>query len=162
LLQSLKGADMVFITAGMGGGTGTGAAPHRGPRGRWVWWRCSRGRWGRSRGPSYTMASRRGSDSSPLRRRNEAFQTSETARISASESWRTSRMRDATISWESSGSPSTPSASTSNTRSLSGFGRHRVGHGVTQRPRPCGSTIHGPGAPGDGSGHADAFAFKTL
>ncbi|HMU84653.1 MAG TPA: cell division protein FtsZ, partial [Leptospiraceae bacterium] len=27
LLQSLKGADMVFITAGMGGGTGTGAAP---------------------------------------------------------------------------------------------------------------------------------------
>lgn len=25
--QSLKGADMVFITAGMGGGTGTGAAP---------------------------------------------------------------------------------------------------------------------------------------
>ena len=27
LAQSLKGADMVFITAGMGGGTGTGAAP---------------------------------------------------------------------------------------------------------------------------------------
>lgn len=27
ILQSLKGADMVFITAGMGGGTGTGAAP---------------------------------------------------------------------------------------------------------------------------------------
>ncbi len=27
LLQALKGADMVFITAGMGGGTGTGAAP---------------------------------------------------------------------------------------------------------------------------------------
>lgn len=27
LIQSLKGADMVFITAGMGGGTGTGAAP---------------------------------------------------------------------------------------------------------------------------------------
>ncbi|NLC69693.1 MAG: cell division protein FtsZ, partial [Clostridiaceae bacterium] len=25
--QSIKGADMVFITAGMGGGTGTGAAP---------------------------------------------------------------------------------------------------------------------------------------
>ena len=25
--QSLEGADMVFITAGMGGGTGTGAAP---------------------------------------------------------------------------------------------------------------------------------------
>ena len=25
--QALKGADMVFITAGMGGGTGTGAAP---------------------------------------------------------------------------------------------------------------------------------------
>ena len=25
--QSLKGSDMVFITAGMGGGTGTGAAP---------------------------------------------------------------------------------------------------------------------------------------
>ncbi len=25
--KSLKGADMVFITAGMGGGTGTGAAP---------------------------------------------------------------------------------------------------------------------------------------
>ncbi len=27
LVQALKGADMVFITAGMGGGTGTGAAP---------------------------------------------------------------------------------------------------------------------------------------
>ena len=27
ILQSIKGADMVFITAGMGGGTGTGAAP---------------------------------------------------------------------------------------------------------------------------------------
>lgn len=27
LLQILKGADMVFVTAGMGGGTGTGAAP---------------------------------------------------------------------------------------------------------------------------------------
>lgn len=27
LLQSIKGADMVFVTAGMGGGTGTGAAP---------------------------------------------------------------------------------------------------------------------------------------
>lgn len=27
LLKALKGADMVFITAGMGGGTGTGAAP---------------------------------------------------------------------------------------------------------------------------------------
>lgn len=27
ILQSLKGADMIFITAGMGGGTGTGAAP---------------------------------------------------------------------------------------------------------------------------------------
>lgn len=27
ITQSLKGADMVFITAGMGGGTGTGAAP---------------------------------------------------------------------------------------------------------------------------------------
>ena len=27
LMQSLSGADMVFITAGMGGGTGTGAAP---------------------------------------------------------------------------------------------------------------------------------------
>lgn len=27
LLASLKGADMVFVTAGMGGGTGTGAAP---------------------------------------------------------------------------------------------------------------------------------------
>ena len=25
--EALKGADMVFITAGMGGGTGTGAAP---------------------------------------------------------------------------------------------------------------------------------------
>ena len=25
--DSLKGADMIFITAGMGGGTGTGAAP---------------------------------------------------------------------------------------------------------------------------------------
>ena len=27
ILKSLKGADMVFVTAGMGGGTGTGAAP---------------------------------------------------------------------------------------------------------------------------------------
>ena len=27
ILQALDGADMVFITAGMGGGTGTGAAP---------------------------------------------------------------------------------------------------------------------------------------
>ncbi|MEC7119000.1 MAG: cell division protein FtsZ [Pseudomonadota bacterium] len=27
LLQALEGADMVFVTAGMGGGTGTGAAP---------------------------------------------------------------------------------------------------------------------------------------
>lgn len=27
LLESIKGADMVFVTAGMGGGTGTGAAP---------------------------------------------------------------------------------------------------------------------------------------
>jgi len=27
IMQALKGADMVFITAGMGGGTGTGAAP---------------------------------------------------------------------------------------------------------------------------------------
>ena len=27
LINSLKGADMVFVTAGMGGGTGTGAAP---------------------------------------------------------------------------------------------------------------------------------------
>src|SRR5215216_5015207 len=27
IYESLKGADMVFITAGMGGGTGTGAAP---------------------------------------------------------------------------------------------------------------------------------------
>ncbi|QQE80712.1 cell division protein FtsZ [Alicyclobacillus sp. SO9] len=27
LMNSLKGADMVFVTAGMGGGTGTGAAP---------------------------------------------------------------------------------------------------------------------------------------
>ncbi|MDR3289314.1 MAG: cell division protein FtsZ [Peptococcaceae bacterium] len=27
LLEALKGADMVFVTAGMGGGTGTGAAP---------------------------------------------------------------------------------------------------------------------------------------
>jgi cell division protein FtsZ len=27
ILESLKGADMVFVTAGMGGGTGTGAAP---------------------------------------------------------------------------------------------------------------------------------------
>ena len=26
ILESLKGADMVFVTAGMGGGTGTGAA----------------------------------------------------------------------------------------------------------------------------------------
>ena len=28
--KALEDADMVFITAGMGGGTGTGAAPHRG------------------------------------------------------------------------------------------------------------------------------------
>jgi cell division protein FtsZ len=27
LYQVLKGSDMVFVTAGMGGGTGTGAAP---------------------------------------------------------------------------------------------------------------------------------------
>ena len=27
LLKALQGADMVFVTAGMGGGTGTGAAP---------------------------------------------------------------------------------------------------------------------------------------
>ena len=27
ITQALEGADMVFITAGMGGGTGTGAAP---------------------------------------------------------------------------------------------------------------------------------------
>jgi len=27
LTKALKGADMVFVTAGMGGGTGTGAAP---------------------------------------------------------------------------------------------------------------------------------------
>ncbi|GAG48179.1 unnamed protein product, partial [marine sediment metagenome] len=27
LKEAVKGADMVFITAGMGGGTGTGAAP---------------------------------------------------------------------------------------------------------------------------------------
>src|SRR5690606_14914981 len=27
IAETLKGADMVFITAGMGGGTGTGAAP---------------------------------------------------------------------------------------------------------------------------------------
>jgi len=27
LYQALKGSDMVFVTAGMGGGTGTGAAP---------------------------------------------------------------------------------------------------------------------------------------
>ena len=26
MLESLRGADMVFVTAGMGGGTGTGAA----------------------------------------------------------------------------------------------------------------------------------------
>ena len=27
IAQAVKGADMVFVTAGMGGGTGTGAAP---------------------------------------------------------------------------------------------------------------------------------------
>jgi len=27
IAQAIKGADMVFVTAGMGGGTGTGAAP---------------------------------------------------------------------------------------------------------------------------------------
>ena len=30
IIEALKGADMVFITAGMGGGTGTGAAPRPG------------------------------------------------------------------------------------------------------------------------------------
>ena len=30
LYTVLKGADMVFVTAGLGGGTGTGAAPNRG------------------------------------------------------------------------------------------------------------------------------------
>src|SRR5690554_7506029 len=29
IAESLKGADLIFITAGMGGGTGTGAAPVR-------------------------------------------------------------------------------------------------------------------------------------
>jgi len=29
IAEVLQGSDMVFITAGMGGGTGTGAAPHR-------------------------------------------------------------------------------------------------------------------------------------
>ena len=34
----LKGSDLVFITAGMGGGTGTGAAPGDGAalRARWA------------------------------------------------------------------------------------------------------------------------------
>ena len=27
ITEALRGADMVFVTAGMGGGTGTGAAP---------------------------------------------------------------------------------------------------------------------------------------
>lgn len=27
IIKALQGADMVFVTAGMGGGTGTGAAP---------------------------------------------------------------------------------------------------------------------------------------
>ena len=30
IAEALRGADMVFITAGMGGGTGTGAAPKSG------------------------------------------------------------------------------------------------------------------------------------
>ena len=44
IAKILEGTDMVFITAGMGGGTGTGAAPivaDLGPRSRvfsrWVW-----------------------------------------------------------------------------------------------------------------------------
>jgi cell division protein FtsZ len=44
LYEVLKGSDMVFVTAGMGGGTGTGAAPYRRPRrpgaGRPDHWRC--------------------------------------------------------------------------------------------------------------------------
>ena len=33
IIQALDGADMVFVTTGLGGGTGTGAAPgHREPR----------------------------------------------------------------------------------------------------------------------------------
>src|ERR687884_793908 len=31
ILEALSGADMIFITTGMGGGTGTGAAPHHPP-----------------------------------------------------------------------------------------------------------------------------------
>ena len=30
IAKALEDTDMVFITAGMGGGTGTGGAPHRG------------------------------------------------------------------------------------------------------------------------------------
>src|SRR3954464_5274248 len=32
ILEALSGADMIFITTGMGGGTGTGAAPSRASR----------------------------------------------------------------------------------------------------------------------------------
>ena len=36
LMEGLEGADMVFVTAGMGGGTGTGGAPTVAPVGREV------------------------------------------------------------------------------------------------------------------------------
>ena len=35
LKEALKGADMIFVTAGEGGGTGTGGAPS------WPSWRAS-------------------------------------------------------------------------------------------------------------------------
>ena len=34
LAQAMKGADMVFVTCGMGGGTGTGAVPRGGQAGQ--------------------------------------------------------------------------------------------------------------------------------
>jgi cell division protein FtsZ len=36
IIEALEGADMVFVTAGMGGGTGTGAAPIIGSPARWA------------------------------------------------------------------------------------------------------------------------------
>ncbi|MEJ0043012.1 MAG: hypothetical protein WDM81_12765 [Rhizomicrobium sp.] len=43
IMERLAGSHMVFITAGMGGGTGTGAAPVIAPRGcaRWASWRSA-------------------------------------------------------------------------------------------------------------------------
>ena len=41
IVKALRGADMVFVTAGMGGGTGTGGAPSCGPScGRTGYFNC--------------------------------------------------------------------------------------------------------------------------